>query len=161
MGSVVHLGTWAGAIGFGVMAGVYFTFSTFVMRALAALPRHEGVASMASINEVILSSAFMPLFWGTSILGLLAAGWSIAQWGQPGSWALLAGGVVYVLGMFAVTAAGNVPLNEALAAVDPTSSEAATLWSHYLSRWTLYNHVRTVASALASGLFVAALLARA
>jgi uncharacterized membrane protein len=54
----------------------------------------------------------------------------------------------------------NVPLNDALAAVDPSSPAAATLWTRYLSDWTFWNHVRTVASTAACALFIAAIAAR-
>ena len=38
----------------------------------------------------------------------------------------------------------HVPLNNALAAADPASHEAASLWARYLTDWTLWNHLRTV-----------------
>jgi uncharacterized membrane protein len=43
-----------------------------------------------------------------------------------------------------------VPRNNALAAVSPQSAEAAALWTDYLSSWTTWNHVRTVASLVAA-----------
>jgi uncharacterized membrane protein len=56
-----------------------------------------------------------------------------------------------------VTMAFNVPLNQALAAVEPASAEGGALWSRYLSAWTAWNHVRTSASLLAAASFIAAL----
>lgn len=159
MSVVVSVGLWVAAIGCGVMAGIYFAFSTFVMKALAGIPRSAGIAAMQSINQVIVSSLFLPLFFGTSLLGAGLAGWSLMRWGQPGASATLAGGLVYVVGMFVCTAALNVPLNDALAGLEPSSLEAASLWPDYLRRWTQYNHVRTLASALACGLFIAAIVA--
>ena len=47
-----------------------------------------------------------------------------------------------------------------LAAADPASAEAASLWARYLTDWTLWNHVRTVSSTLACALFIAAIAAR-
>ena len=38
------------ALGCGLIAGVFFAFSTFVMKALARLPSGEGMAAMQSIN---------------------------------------------------------------------------------------------------------------
>ena len=66
-------GLWVVAIGCAVMAGVYFTFSAFVMRSLEAMPAARGIAAMQSINRVILSSAFMPLFFATTVLALALA----------------------------------------------------------------------------------------
>jgi uncharacterized membrane protein len=59
-----------------------------------------------------------------------------------------------------VTAAFNVPLNNALEAVGPAGAEAGRVWSRFLKDWTMWNHVRTAASTLASVLFIAALLVR-
>jgi len=160
MSALVNSGLWIAAIGCGVMAGIYFAFSTFVMRALALIPAERGIAAMQSINEVIVSSAFLPLFFGTSIVGLGLAGWSLMRWSEPGAWALLIGGAVYVVGMLGTTVAFNVPLNNSLAALDPTSVEAARFWPDYVQTWTRWNHVRTLASALASALFIVAITAR-
>jgi uncharacterized membrane protein len=54
----------------------------------------------------------------------------------------------------------NVPLNNALAAVDPSSPDAASLWARYLTDWTLWNHVRTAASTGACVLFISAIAAK-
>ncbi len=153
--------TWligASALGCAVMAGVYFTFSAFVMRSLAELPIAQGIAAMQSINRVILGSIFMPLFFGTTALGCVFFVYGLVRSdlgvGDPLVWA----GVVYVLGMFVVTAAGNVPLNDALHRISVVDDQAASLWQHYLRRWTMWNHLRMLASLVSSGLFVRALL---
>jgi hypothetical protein len=41
----IHVLTVAAAVGSGVMAGVFFAFSTFVMRALGRLPAPQGIAA--------------------------------------------------------------------------------------------------------------------
>ncbi len=51
----------------------------------------------------------------------------------------------------------NVPRNNALAAVDPASAEGARLWAGYLTGWTAWNHVRTVAALAAATLLAIAL----
>jgi len=58
-----------------------------------------------------------------------------------------------------LTIAFNVPRNDALAAVDPASAEGASLWASYVTVWTAWNHVRTVA-ALAAALLTLALCQR-
>ena len=70
---------------------------------------------------------------------------------------MLAGAVVYVVGSFIATMAFNVPLNDALAAAAPESAEGARLWASYLGDWTFWNHVRTLASLVASASFILAL----
>jgi len=106
---------------------------------------------------VILRSLFMPLFFGTTlssaalaVIGLLKFSDSRAPW-------LIAGGVVYVLGMFVVTLLFNVPLNNALLNVTAESRTGTAIWNDYLRRWTRWNHVRTASCLAASVAFVWAL----
>ena len=148
-------GLWAMAIACGVMAGVYLTFSSFVMSSLEAVPIPEGISAMQSINRVILKSLFMPLFFITSLASLALTIWGIYRWGHSGASLMVIGGLVYLLGMFVCTAAFNVPLNDALDAVDPTAPAAAEVWSDYLRTWTRWNHVRAVSSVVACALFLA------
>jgi uncharacterized membrane protein len=151
---------WFSAIGCGLLAGLYFAFSTFVMTALARLGQAQGIAAMNSINVEIVRSLFMPLFLGTTLTSTALAVLAFFQWGEPGAMAMLAGGVVYGAGMFIVTMVFNVPLNDALAVMAPSSADAASLWERYLKDWTMWNHVRTVASTAACAFFIAAIAAR-
>ena len=50
---------FAAARGSGVVGGVFFAFSSFVMAALARRPAHEGIAAMQSINVVVLNRSFL------------------------------------------------------------------------------------------------------
>ena len=146
---------WFCAVGIGIMAGVYFTFSTFAMRAFAEMDTPSGIAAMQSINEVIQRSLFLPLFFATSLASLA----SIALYftvGDGTGWAAL-GGAVYFVGMFLCTVVFNVPLNNRLDAVDPASEAGAEMWQVYLRTWTMWNHVRTVACTAAMVLFILAL----
>jgi uncharacterized membrane protein len=58
---------------------------------------------------------------------------------------LLTASLLYVLGTFVLTAAGNVPLNDRLAKQDPHDSNASSVWAQYERPWTRFNHMRTVA----------------
>ncbi|WP_096475842.1 DUF1772 domain-containing protein [Burkholderia stabilis] len=151
---------WGSAIGCGLMAGVYFAFSTFVMTSLGRIAPQAGAAAMNAINVDIVRSPFMPLFLGTTLMALALAVIALFNRDQPGAMTALAGGVLYVFGMFAVTMAVNVPLNDALAAADPATAQGAALWTRYVHDWTMWNHVRTVASAAACVFFIAGIAAR-
>jgi uncharacterized membrane protein len=151
---------WFSAIGCGMMAGLYFAFSTFIMTALGRIPQAHGISAMQSINTTILQSLFTPLFWGTTLAALVLAGFALFRLGEIAAVPMLAAGLLYVVGMFVCTIVFNVPLNNALDAVDPASAEGATVWARYLKDWTFWNHLRTAASAAASALFVVAIVAR-
>jgi len=134
------------AIGAFIIGGVFYGFSTFVMQALARLPGPEGIRAMQAINVTVINPLFLGIFVGTALLlvGLtIAAGFNL---GQPGTLHLVAGAALYLLGCFAVTMVCNVPLNNALAAIDPGSADGAAVWARYLRDWVFWNHVRTAAS---------------
>jgi uncharacterized membrane protein len=114
---------WFAAIGCGLAAGLYFAFSTFIMSALSRIDQAHGISAMKSINTTILNSLFMPLFWGTTLASFILFVVGFVRRGEPGAMPMLAGGLIYVVGMLLCTALLNVPLNNALAAVDPASGQ--------------------------------------
>jgi uncharacterized membrane protein len=160
MARLINLLFWVGAIGCGVMAGIYFAFSTFIMTALDRAGPVPGTLAFNSINVTILQSLFMPLFWVTTLVSLVLAVVGFAHWREPGGLTVAAAGVIYFLGMFGVTMFFNVPLNNALAAADPATADGVAMWSRFVKEWTPWNHVRTVTSLIASILFMLAIRAR-
>lgn len=149
--------TLLAALGCGLVAGVFFAFSSFVMKALARLPAGEGIAAMQSINVVVLKSWFIATFLGTAAMCILALIYALLRLDKPGAIYLLVGSVLYLVGSFLVTIVFNVPRNEALASIAPTDSDSARLWSGYVTSWTAWNHVRTVAALAAAASFSFAL----
>ena len=159
-GAAVAALLWFCVIGCGLIGGLFFAFSTFVMTALGRIDPRSGTAAMNAINTVILRSLFMPLFFGTTLASAALAAIALFELDAAGAGAMLAGGAIYVLGMFVCTIAFNVPLNNALQAVDAGGETALPVWQRYLTQWTRWNHVRTVASVVSCGLFVYALVER-
>ena len=147
------------ALGCGLIAGAFYAFSTFVMNALRRLPSDQGITAMQAINIAVINPAFLGVFLATAaacaVLGVAAA----MRWSQPGAAYLLGGASLYLVGAFLVTMLFNVPLNNALAKVTPGDLEARQIWTRYVSRWTMWNHVRTTAAAAAMAAFMLALRA--
>ena len=158
--SLITVLLWFAAISCGLLAGLYFAFSAFIMTALGRIDRAAGIAAMNAINTTILRSLFMPLFLGSSLASLILAGVALLRWSLPGSAAMLVGGTIYVVGMFVVTMVFNVPLNNALMADDSSTPEGADVWARYLKDWTFWNHVRTASSTMAMIFFIAAISVR-
>lgn len=139
---------WAAALSSGLMTGVYFAFSGFIMKALDNIETAQAVTAMNAINQVILRSLFMPVFFGSSIISVLLIVAAFVYWEEAGAGLALIAGMVYFVGMFVCTAVFNVPLNNTLERVGVTSDNAQQGWSHYLNNWTKWNHLRTVSSLL-------------
>lgn len=134
------------ALGSGLVGGVCFAFSAFVMKGLARLPPAQGIAAMQSINLVAPNRWFMPPFFGpaAACAGLALA--ALLGWRDPAAMLRLSGSAVYLIGTIGVTVAFNVPRNDALAAVDADSSRGAAEWGQFVPGWTAWNTVRTVAA---------------
>ena len=145
--------TIVAGLGSGLIAGVFFAFSTFVMKALARLPAAAGIAAMQSINVVVINPLFLGVFLGTAPVCVAVMAGAVMHWEKPGAAYLLCGGALYLVGTFGVTVACNVPLNNALAAVAPADAGAESRWADYVRRWTAWNHVRTAAALAALGSF--------
>jgi uncharacterized membrane protein len=145
-------------LGSALIGGIFFAFSSFVMKALARVPSAEGIAAMQSINLVVLNPSFLGVFMGTAALSLLVAVLAVTSWETPSALWIVAGALLYLVGTFLLTGLGNVPLNNQLAAVQAEDSAAIRIWEHYLDRWTFLNSVRTVAALSAALLFTIGLI---
>jgi uncharacterized membrane protein len=69
--------TFAAAIGSGVVGGIFYAFSSFVMAALGRLPSAQGAAAMNAINVTVINPTFMIAFMGTTLVCLVLAGGSL------------------------------------------------------------------------------------
>jgi uncharacterized membrane protein len=154
MERIVNSTLFVTALGSGLMAGLFFIFSVCIMTALARLTPASGIAAMQAINVVILNGIFLTVFMGTAVLSLaLIAAWLLG-WMPSGGLLVVAGSVLYLVGIIGVTMFVNVPMNNALMAVAPESSEGAAFWKDYLVNWTMWNHVRTIAGIGSLGLLM-------
>ena len=149
--------TFFSALGCGLVAGIFYAFSTFVMKALARVPSAQGIAAMQSINITVINPWFMAAFMGTAAACVLVVVFSLLRWSEPGTVYLLVGCLLYLIGTRMVPMVFNVPRNNALAAADPASADGARLWTGYVTSWTAWNHVRTVAALAAAILLTIAL----
>lgn len=155
IGNSIFALVFIAAIGSGVIGGVFFAFSSFVMAALARVAPDQGVAAMNAINVTVINASFLTAFMGTALICLVLMVCSFFWVDGTASQVILAASLLYLMGTAGVTMMFNVPLNDQLAVVSHT--EAATLWARYLKDWTMWNHVRTITSIAAAILFTMAL----
>lgn len=156
--TVLTVAVIAAALGSGLIAGLLFVFSNTAMRAFGRLPAAQGIAAMQAINIAIINPLFLFAFMGTGLLGAGLALHALISWSSvPGAAWLIIGGLLYLAGGIGITAAFNVPLNNALAAVTPGTAEAEAVWTRYLRVWTRWNHLRTALCLAASTALMLAL----
>ncbi|GAB2971188.1 DUF1772 domain-containing protein [Saccharothrix stipae] len=133
------------ALGCGMMAGVFFAFSAMVMPGLRRAEPAVGVAAMRAINLAVVNPAFIGLFLGTAVAGVVAA-----FEGDPWAWA---GAALYVVGGIVLTAAFHIPRNNELERLGTTE-----YWTRYLREWVPANHLRALLSLAAAASFTLAAL---
>jgi uncharacterized membrane protein len=135
----------------GLLAGFFYAYSNSVMWGLDDTAPEAAIAAMQGINRVVRNPLFAASFFGAPLATTVAAAF---LWRRAGAAAGLVAVLALALCLLAVgiTAVVNVPMNEALAALDPAAVDPAQAWSDYSERWTFWNHVRFAASLLAFAL---------
>ena len=140
------------SLGTGLMAGLFFAFSSFVMQGLSRLPVEQGMSAMQHINAAATNALFGLAFFGTAVACAVIIVATFTHASSSAAHALLlAASVLYLLGVIGVTVAFNVPLNNALAST--AASQAAEYWPRYVDAWLGWNHVRTVLATAALACF--------
>ena len=157
MDDVIVALTLISALSSGLVAGWFFAFSNHIMKALGRLPDDQGIRVMQDINIIVINPLSMGALLGTALICIVASVLSVVDWEEPEVFYVLAGSGVYLVGTVLVTIAFNVPRNDALAAADPDSAAGTEVWRRYLTEWTRWNHVRTVAALAAAALLTVAL----
>lgn len=141
----------------GLSAGLFYSYQCSVTGGLGALPTREYLMAFREINKAILNPVFFASFIG-SLLVLALAVWLVWYHNIHHLLPYLVTAlVIYALGVFAVTAAGNVPMNEALARLDmvhATGAELEQFRRQFEVRWNRLNLVRTMAAILTFGVLI-------
>jgi uncharacterized membrane protein len=138
------------ALAAGLVAGVFLTFSDFVMRSLAAAEPRGGAEAMQEINRKVYRSIFMVLLLGMVPVSVVIAFFGIASVPGLAGITMTLGGAFYTIGVFLVTVFFNVPMNKRLDAMDISRPATLDYWRLYARRWTWWNHVRSATAAMAA-----------
>src|SRR5947199_3675360 len=85
MNNPIYLLTFVAALGSGLVAGIFFAFSNFVMKALGCVPPAQGIAAMQSINVVVLNRWFFAVFFGSAVFCLVLPIGSFVRCQKPGA----------------------------------------------------------------------------
>lgn len=139
--------------------GFFYAWVCSTMWGLDAADPHVAIAAMQAMNGSVRNIVFAPAFFGTPIALAATALLLLQNRNRQAATAFGAAGAVYFCLAFMVTAAVNIPMNEALASVQvPDATDAAhQIWRDYSQPWQVWNLVRTIASGIALLLALAGL----
>jgi uncharacterized membrane protein len=140
-----------------LIGGLFYVYSCSVVLGLGKLPDAEYLKAMQNINREILNPVFFMSFMGTAVLLPVSAFLFRGQ--QPVFIFLLVAALVYLIGVFGVTIAGNVPMNDALDRFDVANATLETvkqMRDQFENRWNFLNNIRTSFSVVSIILVVCA-----
>ncbi|MBT8202072.1 MAG: DUF1772 domain-containing protein [Acidimicrobiia bacterium] len=160
---VVNVTVIAAALLCGLVTGFLFGFVVVAMPGLGTLEDHDFLRGFAVMDRVIQDR--QPLFmvmWAGSVVAVLATA-VLGIFELEGADRLLAemAAAVYLLGVQAPTAMVNIPLNDAVQALDLDSLSPPSLLKarkDFERRWNRWNAVRTAFGAVATVLLLVLLL---
>lgn len=138
----------------GLMAGLFYSYSVSVNPGLKNLSDPDYLKAMQSINAAILNPVFLMCFSGLLLLFPVSCYQAYAA-KLPLAHLLTAAAVSYIVGVFGLTMACNVPLNNHLANSDlsnMTGEEMTTLRKTFEGPWNRFHAFRTLAALLSFGL---------
>ncbi len=127
----------------GLQAGTYYAWATGVMPGLSRVDDRTFVATMQNINVAIVNPAFMLSFLGAPLLAgaaIFTSDSSARPW--------LIAGTAFAAGAIAITAGGNIPLNNALESAGGVEriTDLAAVRSDFESTWVSWNIARALTS---------------
>lgn len=139
----------------GLVAGLFYSYACSVMPALRGADDRTFVITMQRVNIAIVNGWFLVSFLGAALFGVAAA---VLHFGRAGFGWVAAGAVLY-LATIGITAAVNIPLNDALdAAGHPDrATDLAAVREHFETTWVRWNLVRALTSTAGFACLVLAL----
>ncbi len=133
----------------GLSAGLFYAWLVSVIPGTRKVIDITYLESMQSINRAILNPAFFLIFMGSPLVLAIS---TIQQFNSGITfWLLLAATITYVLGVFGVTILGNVPLNDALDALNLSEFGEVNVKAFrqsYEEKWNRLHLIRTIFSVL-------------
>ena len=145
----------------GLLAGLFYGYDCSVIKGLGNLQNNVYLQSFQYINKAIQNPYFFISFMGSLLLLPLTTWLSYKSGSLTTFYFLLSSTLIYVVGVFAVTIFGNVPLNEQLAKfsiLTATTNEIAAMRKAFEKPWNTYHTIRTIASVISFGLAILSII---
>ena len=145
----------------GLSSGLFFAWQVSVIPGTKRISDYSYLETMQQINRAILNPWFMFIFLGALVF-LFWNTYLNHQLADKGIFNLaIVAAICYAAGTFGVTAAGNVPLNNWLDAInikELNELKLVEIRANYEVKWNRYHLIRTVFSVLSFSLLLVSLL---
>lgn len=128
----------------GAIFGFFYAWVCSTMWGLDTLEPDVAIKAMQAMNASVRNAVFAPSFFGTPLVMGLAAAACFAANVRRAATAFGLGAAICFFGGVILTMLVHVPMNEALAQVDPTTPDAADIWEAYSADWQVWNQTRAV-----------------
>lgn len=151
------IATQISTIACALVAGVFLAFSEIIMRSLDKSARPAGIEVMQVINREVFRTLFMVCLIGMVPMSLTLMIYAYLTLSGASALAIITGCAIYLIAVFGVTIAFNVPKNTKLDQLNFSEPNAQAYWENtYFPRWTFWNHVRTAGAGLSAICFLVA-----
>lgn len=143
-----------------LLAGIFYAYSCSVSPGLQRLSDTAFLSTMQHINRAILNPAFFICFMGPLVLLPLSA-YLYGDKTSTGFWCMVVAALLYWMGVFGITMACNVPLNNQLDVFDlskASTNALSEMRTRFEMPWNRWHLLRTVLSVVAASLALIALL---
>ena len=146
-----------------LVAGFVFGFAVVVMPGIRSLGDGEFLRAFQVIDRVIQNNQplFLVVWVGSAVALVASAAFGFGRLEGSDRLLLLGSTVVYLLGVQGPTIAFNIPLNNAVQALDIETMDSAArarARHDFESRWNFWNSSRTVAASLVTAVLLVVLL---
>jgi uncharacterized membrane protein len=141
----------------GLMAGLFYAWSISVTTGLANINDTNYLKVFQSMNRAILNPVFFIVFMGLPLSLLLLSYLYYSSEISIQFIFIISATVIYITGVLGVTIFGNIPLNNALEALNIESMNHEQMTSFrfgFESKWNKFNVIRTVCSSLSFFLLI-------
>lgn len=143
----------------GLMAGLFYAWSISVTPGLAKINDVSYLQAFQSMNRAIINPSFFVVFFGLAVLLPVLSYLTFQTSISNQFWYVISATVLYFVGIMGVTIFGNVPLNNALEALQiesMTPEQMNEFRKGFESKWNRLNLIRTISSLLTFLLLVIA-----
>jgi len=155
--TAIHVFQFISLLLTGLVAGLFYSYDCSVVKGLRSVGDNVYLQTFQSINRAIQNPYFFISFMGCLLMLPITTIFGYKGLNSTGFYLILSATIIYFTGVFGVTVAGNIPLNEQLnsfSIIDADPESVSQMRKSFERPWNLFNTIRTWTSILCFGLMI-------